>query len=1248
MSTSKPLVGQLLDELRSCVKPLSADFDDVLLYGSIPNGNASSDPADASDFDLLCIWKMTCERTPLERMASLRRLRTAEAQFREAQQRVTKSQWVFPTSYAILCPLECYYNILKDDDTQSFFVLEQQGRYSLLTERIVKLSDLKQEDVPADQQFLEKVLEQVQRQRRAYVLTPPEQDHESQIAHGGELKKLFRKTALLASGLKKTSPATDLQYGLTNLKHFAQDYFNQLHTDNTASWIQPKARLDGTICRSDWQLTNDDCMLFWELLAQKCYDELHQLATRPQRCEAALREICDRTVATWNMYANEGDQKEGPLRYLANGMSVRVKSDNLQQLLEDSGISRAAAKTAAEAQKQTYQSICDPHEGENAIFNALFRWQPVTDSANRPGGEQELCKCHDEPGTNGLRLLVTEDAGTGKSVFLRRFQAWLSDGNRKVNPFHQQLPLVLRWQSDGDDEMAWPTPEKQGQYRDFLREAIRKAIQIQYQRILGQHQITAEDFLDHLWATPHRIVLLMDAFDQLVDPNVELRRRLLTAFEPRPTSDVGGQPDSLWNRVHVVVTSRRIAVKDEIQIQGLFCSRVWVTCSLDPWTARQQVAYLEAVLQRTHPDTDLVGISKNESHAGEFLQEKVFAGLTDEAESLLKVPLLLKMVRQLAEDPASNNAFPKFRNRADLYRQVTMHLLDIETLKAKIRDRGQTYSIGSADLPGDIEACLSIVALEMMLTAAGRWVVKDQSKTTLMSEASGRAAREGQRDWSKLETVLPFLTICSHFLITENVTRQLFAWKHREMMEYFTALFLVKYGQEKWSTQDPATNSWTCTEERLVRAVGNPQWDSTWRFALELMELPENSRSGAWDPSHRSRAASFSTLFGEPDAASGFCRPTELMWRCLELAKRRNWVEFAHWKAKLQAQFQKKLNDPNTVRVAAQLVPFEVLKKSWAESKQRSQQLAAIAPDPQHPDWVPCPPYTWKGAPETAMSRWLHKINRWLLKRKDHQKTEYFWFRQGSAPNVGYGDERPRHWWRVKRFWMQATAVTVEQFLLFDPGHRQEYQKEFDQYAREHDCPVIEVSWYDAAMFAVWVGDQCRLPTESEWEFACRAGHDKEGDQYSLADGSLRDISPKHANYGNKVGETLPVRWDANRRDSWRSKNDSEGPPGYLPNQWRLWQMHGNVWEWCADLRDPKKYDGRVSRNPELANVAGDSPPGFEPNPEHDQMFTVGPSRVLRGGSWFDHGDRLRCAFRLDVGPVNRNLIIGFRLCWES
>ena len=1242
MSTSKPLVGQLLDELRSCVKPLSADFDDVLLYGSIPNGNASSDPADASDFDLLCIWKMTCERTPLERMASLRRLRTAEAQFREAQQRVTNSQWVFPTSYAILCPLECYYNILKDDDTQSFFVLEQQGRYSLLTERIVKLSDLKQEDVPADQQFLEKVLEQVQRQRRAYVLTPPEQDHESQIAHGGELKKLFRKTALLASGLKKTSPSTDLQYGLTNLKHFAQDYFNQLHTDNTASWIQPKARLDGTICRSDWQLTNDDCMLFWELLAQKCYDQLSTLATRPQRCEAALREICDRTVAAWNTYATEGDQKEGPLRYLANGMSVRVKSDNLQQLLEDSDISRAAAKTAAEAQKQTYQSICDPHEGENAIFNALFRWQPVTDSANRPGGEQELCKCHDEPGTNGLRLLVTEDAGTGKSVFLRRFQAWLSGTDCQEILFRQQPPLILRWQSDGEQKMLWPTPDTHCNWREFLRETIRKAIESEYHQLLKDHRIDAKELLDHLWQTPARIVLLFDAFDQLTDPHVQLRRELLRAFHPQQTdSEMGSQPDSLWNRIHVVVTSRRIAVKDEIHIQGLFCPRVWVTCSLDPWTARQQVAYLQDVLQRTHPDTDIARFSKNESDAGTFLRENVFHGLTDEAEALLKVPLLLKMVRQLAEDPENQNVFPKFKNRADLYRQATRHLLNPQKIKARIEERGHAWSAQRIDFPTDIAAYLSIVALEMMLNAAGRWVSTDDAQQSVMTGALQRAVLEQQLEWNKFQTVLPFLPICSHFLITENVTDQLFAWKHREMMEYFTAVFLVKYGQSAWAECRASTCDWMCTEERLVRAVGNPQWDSTWRFALELMELPDNSRSGAWNPSHRSMAASFSTLFAEPDAASGFCRPTELMWRCLELAKRRNWVEFAHWKAKLQAQFQKKLNDPNTVRVAAQLVPYEVLKKSWAESKQRSQQLAAIAPDPQHPDWVPCPPYTWKGAPETAM-------NRWLRRGKDQQKNEYFWFRQGSAPNVGYGYERPRHWWRVKRFWMQATAVTVEQYLLFDPGHRPEYQKEFDQYAREHDCPVIEVSWYDAAMFAVWVGDQCRLPTESEWEFACRAGHDKEGDQYSLADGPLRDISPKHANYGNKVGETLPVRWDANRRDSWRSKNDSEGPPGYLPNQWRLWQMHGNVWEWCADLRDPKKYDGRVSRNPELANVAGDSPPGFEPNPEHDQMFTVGPSRVLRGGSWHGYGDYLRCAYRRVFVPENHNVVIGFRLCWES
>jgi formylglycine-generating enzyme required for sulfatase activity len=317
-----------------------------------------------------------------------------------------------------------------------------------------------------------------------------------------------------------------------------------------------------------------------------------------------------------------------------------------------------------------------------------------------------------------------------------------------------------------------------------------------------------------------------------------------------------------------------------------------------------------------------------------------------------------------------------------------------------------------------------------------------------------------------------------------------------------------------------------------------------------------------------------------------------------------------------------------------------------------------IGRDRVNQNWCQCPPLVGS----------TREIASWLNERRDKNSTDsdWFWFRQGSVPNVGYGDEGPRHWWRVKRFWLQATAVTVEQYLLFDPQHRAIYADSFEKTAREPDCPVIGVSWYDAAMFAVWVGDQCRLPTESEWEFACRAGHDNEGDLYSLADGPLRDISPQHANYGNKVGETLPVRWDAGRRDTWRSSQGAERPPAFLPNQWGLWQMHGNVWEWCANLAEydfsdddldrwveakqklSAEYQKRLDRNNELGKLSQTPPASVQPEAEESQMFTVGPSRVLRGGSWDNGGGRLRCAYRLDNDPEPLIVNIGFRLCWES
>jgi formylglycine-generating enzyme required for sulfatase activity len=136
--------------------------------------------------------------------------------------------------------------------------------------------------------------------------------------------------------------------------------------------------------------------------------------------------------------------------------------------------------------------------------------------------------------------------------------------------------------------------------------------------------------------------------------------------------------------------------------------------------------------------------------------------------------------------------------------------------------------------------------------------------------------------------------------------------------------------------------------------------------------------------------------------------------------------------------------------------------------------------------------------------------------------------------------------------------------------------------------PVVNVSWEDAKAYVEWLsetsGKPYRLPSESEWEYCCRAGTTT---KYSCGD----EITEKDANFGEKVGKTTEVG-------------------AYPANPWGLHDMHGNVWEWVEDVWR-ENYDGA---------------------PDDGSAWTEGGDQggsVLRGGSWFDRPYDCRSACRI-------------------
>jgi formylglycine-generating enzyme required for sulfatase activity len=1260
-----------LNYLRDWSKNFSNQFSDLFLYGSLPKGNFYYSPSCPSDFDIMALLHLSLQHTPWGRVRCLQHLRTKHSEAIAKQTTILREEYQFSPdavvnpckhSYAIVTAQETRFSIVKNTRDTEFLSQFERTQYSLCQQKPSDVYEMVKDTVPEHLREYADLLKKVQEQRRKYVLFEGD-DSDVQFNYEDQVKAPYRWLAhLVTETLNVPDGLQQWQLLITKTdwyeKILATESKTQRADDLRTYSIEFAARLQRCSNNRDLQLTVLDCVFLWELLAELCYEKLEEFETRPERCDRFLKDLCEQSVEGWKRY-----QREENMTYLGCGLSVQKKPEK-PDLPERSEVK----PLDADAKDPAFFSICDPHADDDDKLLELWHWRPNTDrNPNNP--QEDLCTRLDSP-QSGLRLLLTEDAGTGKSVFLRRLQGWLCDQTAREKLVGKKPPLVLRWQSDGSESMAWPTPTAQGRWRTTLRDHLTSDLRATHEALLQKHHIQAEDLVAYLFSEPERIVLLFDAYDQLTDPRVQLRRDLLKAFHPdRSVGSTASSDDDIWGKMHVLVTSRKIAVREEFQKNGRFQPNRWVIARLDGWTDRQQVEFLRPVLMKfqltLNLDAEQIENACKDNQAAKKLldNEKIFKPLTTDARTLLRVPQLLQLVRKLAE-ANDKTEFPTFVNRADLYQKVISNLLNPTLTKTVYEVDGNAVEARNQDA-ATINAAeyLSCIALEMMLAYPGRFVIVNKEFVELLAKCAQRTARANLAHWDRFLNRLPALTVATSHLISEQFidAETLFAWKHREMMEYFCARFLKSNQQQDWPVVSTTlgVEAYECNESRLKKAAANPQWDSTWKFLIELIELDAPQDVDPEEPTFApvSIAASLSTLF-EPNKK--YPRPTERMWDALRWAKHHNWHEFDHWKQKLNRQFQDILkgSDKQTAALAATLLPPEALTKY-------NVTPANAVEEGETANWQLCPPRNSQDS----------QLQDWLKQREANDQPGTFWFRQGSPDTIGYPNERPQHWWPVRRFWMQATTVTVAQYRLFDPGRLVAEIKNLDQKAKQEDCPMIRVNWYDAALFACWVGEKCRLPSESEWEFACRAGFDGDQDLFSLASGGSGSLDGSQANFNGNwprntakteqnsfyVDQTLPVRWTEKVRQEWKHHDDDEKPPAFRHNRWGLWQMHGNVWEWCVDpnrvdivevkdfikFRDEDdKYKLRVAKHSQLVDnnttptilVPSEAATGL--------MYTVGPSRVLRGGSWRGFGGLLRCAFRSGGTPDDRFHDIGFRLCW--
>jgi formylglycine-generating enzyme required for sulfatase activity len=247
-------------------------------------------------------------------------------------------------------------------------------------------------------------------------------------------------------------------------------------------------------------------------------------------------------------------------------------------------------------------------------------------------------------------------------------------------------------------------------------------------------------------------------------------------------------------------------------------------------------------------------------------------------------------------------------------------------------------------------------------------------------------------------------------------------------------------------------------------------------------------------------------------------------------------------------------------------------------------------------------------------------------------------FEMGTGEGMPY--EGPAHEVEVNPFWMDEREVTVAEFARFvaATGYRTEAERfgwsgVFDvktgEWAKTEganwrhpegphseaktDEPVCHVSWHDAAAYATWAGK--RLPTEAEWEYAARGG--LAGKTYAWGD-ELRPGGRPVANW-----------WQGHFPDQDTGEDGFKGraPVGsFPPNGYGLYDVAGNVWEWCADWYADDYYLASPRENP----------PGA----------ATGAERVLRGGSWMcseNYCSNYRVAARSHAAPDTGLNNLGFR-----
>jgi hypothetical protein len=653
-----------------------------------------------------------------------------------------------------------------------------------------------------------------------------------------------------------------------------------------------------------------------------------------------------------------------------------------------------------------------------------------------------------------------------------------------------------------------------------------------------------------------RLVWILDALDQLSEQE---RDTTLTSIRQFLLDEDG-------KKVRVIVTSRPGAVREQLGLflkgeQQISKGIEWHYARIEPFTVQQQYRYLygpEQHSNRAGSAQDAWTIRKldwkavnrhrivrqaigtdNKRIIG-AIASKVSNYHDERIQQLMSNPAILAMIRTLAQ----GGALPPFDRRADLYEEVSRRMID-----RALRNR-LLLNVISVDR---IQEILASLAFASMRVDPKRHEFRDSEVAHIRDFASGHTAQSiADNDWKVVDD-MPVRTSRSFLL---SSFKDELRWTHKGVMEFYCGRFLALNKDPNWCPK-PHDAEWpVCPDRSIWEIAANPDWEEAFRFAIELgLSTPPNTRKLRMG---KVLLASLGMLYELPASETGLARPTRLerptrlmfeAWSLLEALPKCDWYD---------------------------AVPPVPLERGGELIKRYRSQFEAICND--------------SSKPEHAIATQMLK-NFCLCPPTGDADPKQLEFKCGDDLR----DARIE-----KAFELGKYAVTNEEYKLFEPEHQGVRDFYIESVPADDDLllhPVVEVDWYSAWCFCRWLGAGYRLPSEKEWEYACRAGTKT---TYHFADG----LNEGNANFNKKFGHTTRVG-------------------SYPGNAYGLHDMHGNVWEWCSNWYSS---DMDQSVRPEYRDSSAD------------------PARVLRGGSWFYFPLACRSACRDYNHPTTRYFIVGFRV----